>query len=454
MPRRHGRTTPLSVLLVLTMVVCGCSGPPKQEQEGPSPDQVKIENLSRSLDILRDSLRATAEDRDDYKQRFQGSSSELRARRADSEYFETLARFHRQRQAEWQNVAQERDQEIVRLQEQVATVEASLEGQTQDLESAQAKAQRVGDEVAQLQEQLLVEGDARQKLEKQLEVLEKSLRDRQRNVADQSDTAAQALLDSQEQVGELQAEVADLKKQLVASESLAQDQAERIRDAAAARAKGQPVVATSASATAGTTSTTSSSDGEQEAAAFLAGWWQRSVSELTQGQWNSSNQLLVGIVAGALFLVVMFVFYFLRANSALRTVRRLRSRIDAENNRAHAGAAARFDQAAPEPTIQMPTEVPPAPPALEPDMVTMQIPASAAGSHHDDVTMQVPADALNPEVTQHIDSALTESEGELRRGRRVLGASRGEPAGGGVDEQALLSDLKTVISEKFSGKDE
>ncbi|MGE3163767.1 MAG: hypothetical protein AB7O52_02595 [Planctomycetota bacterium] len=477
-------------LSILLLVGPGCGSFENREAAGPTPEQQKIENLTQSVELLRDTLRITAEERDGFKQSYQGSTTELRARAADTEYLEARVRVHRAELQELTKQLGERDQRVRTLDGELAASRVLITAEKTESERLRALNDRLSAECSRLEVIVATEATAREALTAQVAEAEARAKNGQRAVSEQVAELQKTLDLSRQETHELKAQVAQLKADLVAAESQLRAAVApgRVRAAndnvavvapAVAPTTAPPLPTTPAATAVGSVpviADTPPSPKSQatSAKAFLVAWATRSWSDVRAGRWNESSILFAGVAAGAGVFVLLFGWLLVRGRRARKPARDALRRVEQEPSMVRAPVAAPGMRTQPalqvtaapamagahrgynaymaaEPTIEMPSVVPPAPAFLPPEAPTQQFrfpnpDASAPTSELSDAD-------FDPCVTQRIDVALDEAEIESasQRGRRALGATRGAPpTSGGVNEEALLADLKSVISEKFT----
>lgn len=455
MPRSYRRTPYLLTVLtacVALVPLSGCSMFSGGSSKGPTPEEAKIENLSQSVDLLRQTLRSTAEERDTFKQRYLNLTSELRARTADAEYLEARVRLHRQEIQDLGMVVDGRDAQLGTLNSELATQRALLASTQAELDHANEQKNELSGECARLESKLAASTEALEKLEKTLSVTESKVSEQQASVSQATTAIEQELQASRAKIEQLNGQITTLKADLVAAGSQGTSR--------------PPVTTTTPSRSEEPVAVVRSEPTEPaEASQFLVSWGKRSWEQVRRGEWNESNLLMAGILAGALLLILVLMLSMIRSRRARKQVREMRDRLMNQQARTQPAATVASTSAVPvarrapapaqtpvmamaqEPTIEMPSVVPPTP-NLPVQPLTQ--PMGAAVTDAAAPTMQINEFDLDPAVTQHIDIALDEAEvdGPGRRGRTVMGATG--PNEGGVNEEALLADLKSVISEKFT----
>lgn len=467
-------------LLCLLHATTGCGTFGEKESRGPSPEQQTIENLTQSVDLLRETLRITAEERDGYKQSYQGSTTELRARAADTEYLEARVRLHRAEIKGLQSTLASREERIRSLDSELAASNVLVTAGRSEAARLQALNDRLSAECTRLEGIVASETAARELLTTQVTQAEERAKSGQRAGTEQVAELQRSLEASHQESQQLKAQVAQLKADVVAAETQARAALAAggvPRSTVVVPAVSLPAPKTTPPTTAEPASNLPTSAGskteepELESKGFVVGWATRSWRDAKAGQWNESNLSFFGMAVGGVLLGLMLLMVSARSRRARNEAEQLLQRLEQEQAKPRPVVAPMSrPQPSPqpamagsqrgtghylhgEPTIAMPSVVPPAPAFLPPEAPTQSFmfPNSDAAA----VTSELSDADFDPCVTQRIDLALDDAEIESasQRGRRSMGATRGQPpapVGGGVNEDALLADLKSVISEKFT----
>lgn len=441
----------LAVAAAAMVSLIGCAGREAREQ-ALSPAQQQLLNLQKSVELLRDSLRATAREREDFKNQFLALRAEQTTRTTDVEYLELR---HRWFQAELSRVGAElaeRERRLTLLGQERQHESATLAAQQAIIERLQARADDLEEERVLLERQLTGERTLREEAEQRVVESGREL-ERQRHELAQArstvDGSTQATLDERRRLAE---EIARLKADLVAAQNQARFRAEhraagaqetvaaahapRARtDASAApdadrTATGTPDVAgtTAAASTTGRMASGPVDSGAVDPLAAARAWTLASIADLGAGRWPGATIAFVCVAGTLVLLLLALPLFALRSRSHRRRCRELEKQL--AQVRSHprgqsVGAGTRTRgvvSASPlDATIQIPRTVP-------------AQPAGAATGNPVD-----PTAALDT-------PSLRKSDGGTRN--RPHGAGGAQPAS--PTDEALLTDLKKVIREKFS----
>ncbi|MCA8962095.1 MAG: hypothetical protein KDC38_16330 [Planctomycetes bacterium] len=155
----------IALLVPATLCVSCFSSPPKPL--GPTAEQIELQNVKTSLEMVRSALAEMADDRDRFQDLYLSSSQELTQSKDDLEFLESQARHQL-------SLVQNSESRVQELQAQVATLDREL-GQ------AKSSGQEVQSRVSVVEERLTSVETERDELKKQLTDTQTELAESQRS---------------------------------------------------------------------------------------------------------------------------------------------------------------------------------------------------------------------------------------------------------------------------------
>lgn len=473
-------------------LLAGCGSSPALVS-GPTPEQIELQNMKTSVEMVRDALEEMADDRDRFQDLYLTSSTELSQRRKDVELLEAR---HRARLLEERSATT-----------RIAELDRSLERATESNSQYQVVIKNLRESQDRNRERL--EASDRERIDFQRQIAElEAQRDRLdtalAKTVEQSDQRQRQveILESQQEVGmstvqeNLRArerEVAQLRQEVEVLRPLhsevnrlqgALDSSEKAKNAAVAlRHKSESQLGDQARVEAPT---------PEDLGALSLAFLRQNTDEIKNGKWNQRNSIVLGvavaIVFGALFVLIALV----RGRGWKKKA------LAAQGSGIHAEPIAVASTSSPAPRFTVPPElarpvpsalppqeeamtqiigpgsmptaptpaapVPPARPVFEEPQEAMtqiiSVPSAAAPSAPKPPAPR-PAGLESEAATQMVgsaggeaewNSAVTEDLGEFLRqhGVKVDGDDSGSAEASRSDtDDDLLEDLRDVIRDKF-----
>ncbi len=448
--------------MLFTLVGCGTT---RSEQPGTaSRQQVELQNLNTTLDLVRKSLADMADERDRFQDLYLTATSELAQRRGDVEYLE--ARYRTELQSRTGARAEvsrlERELDVAKhAREQLQTVVDNLQA-TKDRERERLASANEGRE--RLERSLVDLQATRTRLQADLDAalaerdqFRSELDEIARQMASGTASAELTLASQNRELTELRHEVEVLRPLRQQVEDLRErlsdtDQARReemairvdLEKRVQSADRGEPVEV-SASAL-------------PSAFEYVSRYSNRSISKLRRGEFDRGS-ITFAVVAGALLCLSMYVvFTWFRLRTWRGRAKQMQRELaTAQGQRRQSGAPTppgpRQFSVPPELVRQRPSSAgserpaQPAPPAPAPQPAPV---AAAPRPAPRPASPAMPSEAATqivggrPEVEEW-NSAVTEDLSDLVRGNMSSSSGRGTS-----EEDQLLEDLRNVINDKFS----
>ncbi|MFN0057482.1 MAG: hypothetical protein ACKVX7_03420 [Planctomycetota bacterium] len=455
---RLARRAAVGSLGLALFLTSGCGGP-KIRDVGPTPEQIEIQNLSTSVGMVRDALGAMAVERDRFQDLYLSANAELGQRKHDTEFLEANVRAQLQ--------------EMIKAQRELANA-------NEQAAAAQAVATQNGEMLAHMRE-------ADDRLKKQMDVVNLERDELQRQLSE-------VRMESAKIAGEAGGVTAELEqaRQRVHALEVAQKESEksqrealqvRERDLARLRIEVERLGGdTSLSATA-VAATGPGSDKPDSLAtgtvgvvasgpppslsSYVVDLWDRCVKDVMNGHWTEDAMWLGGALVIVACLTLLTLIAQVRAARLKSKLRRLRfgSRGTPETVApASAAPAAPTMRPMPVATMRpMPLTAAPSPqPAARSAPPALRVaPLHTAPSMNEELTQLMPQGDAGSEaggdeswsaaVTENLDDVLRQSGMVRVQNRPAASAAQGAArrTSEAQDEDALLADLRQVISKKL-----
>lgn len=467
---------------VVLASLSGCGSTPTQPQ-GPTAEQIELQNMKTSLEMVRESLEEMADDRDRFQDLYVTSSTELQQRRNDLELLEARhrARLQEERSASGKIADLERSlarasESNQQFQSAIRNLRESNDRMKERLDAAAHEREDFQKQIADLEAQrdrldvaLAKTSEKRDQFKRDLELLEsqqevgfttvrESLANREREVAQ--------LKHEVEVLRPLRADVARLEAELEAAEE-AKDTAVALRHRTETRAAERgPQTATSDS---------------RQLGALAVGLVRKSYDQIRRGEWNAQNigvlsVLAAGVLGGLFILIALWRGRVWKKRAKRARLGGLSAPREAAPSDAQP-AAPRFtvppelkrpsapapqeevtqiispSAAAKAPAAPRPARAPEAPAAARapeaPAATSAPTPAPAAPAAPPELSSEAATQVVGtPARAAEWNSAVTEDLGEFLKQHGVK-VSDDANLDTSSDDDALLEDLRDVIRDKF-----
>lgn len=468
---------PLGVFVgaVVLASLAGCGSTPTQTH-GPTAEQIELQNMKTSLEMVRESLEEMADDRDRFQDLYVTSSTELQQRRNDLELLEARHRARLQEErsssgkiAELERSLQRASESNQQFQGAIRNLRESNDRMRERLDAAAHEREDFQKQIADLEAQrdrldvaLAKTSEKRDQFKRDLEILEsqqevgfstvrESLANREREVAQ--------LKHEVEVLRPLRADVARLEAELKRAEE-AKDTAVALRHRTETQiAERGPQAATSDS---------------RQLGEMAVGLVHKSYDQIRRGEWNAQNIGVLAVLSAGALGGLFIVIALWRGRVWKKRAKRARlGGLSAPREAAPAEAQPAAPRFTVPPELKRPTaapqgaatpqeevtqiispsaaKAPAARPARAPEASTA--PTASAAPTAPAAPPPLPSEAATqvvgtPARAAEWNSAVTEDLGEFlkQHGVKVSDDANLETSS---DDDALLEDLRDVIRDKF-----